>query len=45
MSLQKSRRIGIHATALGGFTIDGPYYQRRRSLAVLVERFFHFLGA
>lgn len=39
------KRPGIHATALGGFTIDGPYYRRRRPLAVLVERFFHFLGA
>lgn len=39
------RPASIHRTALGGFTIDGPYYTRRRSLAVLVERFFHFLGA
>jgi hypothetical protein len=35
----------IHRTALGGFTIDGPYYRGRRTLAVLVERFFNFLGA
>ena len=35
----------IHRTALGGFTIDGPYYRGRRTFAALVERFFHWLGA
>ncbi len=35
----------IHRTALGGFTIDGPYFRRPSRAAVLAGRFFHWLGA
>ncbi|WP_317924757.1 hypothetical protein [Cupriavidus sp. TA19] len=35
----------IHRTALGGFTIDGPYHVRRSRMAVLADRFFYWLGA
>ncbi|WP_422648619.1 hypothetical protein OJJOAM_000229 [Cupriavidus sp. H18C1] len=44
MSLQNSRRAGIHRTALGGFTIDGPYFRRQTRASVLLGRFFHWLG-
>lgn len=37
--------VRVHRTALGGFTIDGPYYTRRSPLAVLADRFFYWLGA
>lgn len=45
MLLQIRRRAGIHRTALGGFTIDGPYFRRHSRAAALADRFFHWLGA
>lgn len=39
------RPARIHRTALGGFTIDGPYHVRRSRASVLLDRFFHWLGA
>lgn len=37
--------VRLHRPALGGFTVDGPYCRRRPSLAVLIWRFTHWLGA
>lgn len=39
-SLQKTR---IHRTALGGYTIDGPY-TKRRGVRALVARVLRFVG-
>lgn len=38
-------RASIHPTALGGFTIDGPYFRRRSRVGQFFDRFFHWLGA
>lgn len=38
------RRVRIHPSALGGFTLEGPYRRRSRVRAVL-NRFFYWLGA
>lgn len=39
------RPSNLQRAALGGFTVAGPYCRRRSSLAVLAQRFFHWLGA
>ncbi|WP_423197156.1 hypothetical protein DFLDMN_000732 [Cupriavidus sp. H19C3] len=35
----------IYRAALGGFTIDGPYFRRATRASVLLDRFFYWLGA
>lgn len=37
--------LQIHPTALGGFTLQGPYFRRRSRVARAVEAFFYWLGA
>lgn len=34
----------IHPTALGGYTLEGPYF-RRRSMVDRINAFLHWLGA
>ncbi|MEW6339617.1 MAG: hypothetical protein AB1704_02860 [Pseudomonadota bacterium] len=40
----RNNRSQIHSTALGGYTIDGPYF-RRSALRDAINRFFYWLGA
>lgn len=40
----RNNRSQIHPNALGGFTLDGPYF-RRSKLREAINRFFYWLGA
>ncbi|WP_043284373.1 hypothetical protein [Paraburkholderia oxyphila] len=35
----------IHRSALGGYTIEGPFNRRPSRIAHALERFFYWLGA
>ncbi|WP_322029081.1 hypothetical protein [Paraburkholderia sp. J76] len=35
----------IHSSALGGYTIEGPFYRRQSRLVRALDRFFYWLGA
>ncbi|WP_279609652.1 hypothetical protein [Burkholderia gladioli] len=37
--------LQIHPSALGGYTLEGPYRARRSRLVSALDRFFHWLGA
>ena len=39
-----NNRSQIHPSALGGYTIDGPFF-RRSKLRHTLDRFFYWLGA
>ncbi|WP_262984450.1 hypothetical protein [Trinickia symbiotica] len=40
----RNKRLQIHPSALGGFTLDGPYF-RRSAMRDAINRFFYWLGA
>jgi hypothetical protein len=42
--IMRNNKSQIHSTALGGYTIDGPYF-RRSALREALNRFFYWLGA
>ncbi|WP_042297859.1 hypothetical protein [Paraburkholderia bannensis] len=37
--------VPVHPAALGGFTIEGPFYRRPSRVARALDRFFYWLGA
>ncbi|WP_279631224.1 hypothetical protein [Paraburkholderia dipogonis] len=40
----RNKQTQIHPSALGGYTLEGPFY-RRRSLVDRINGFLHWLGA
>lgn len=40
----RNKPTQIHPSALGGFTLDGPYF-RRSKVRNAINRFFYWLGA
>ncbi len=42
---KRAKSARIHASALGGFTMDGPYFRHRSHVANALDRFFYWLGA
>ncbi|WP_282960519.1 hypothetical protein [Burkholderia ambifaria] len=41
----RKNQLQIHPSALGGFTLDGPYYRRGSRVVRAVNAFFYWLGA
>lgn len=40
----RNKHTQIHPSALGGYTLEGPFY-RRRSVVDAINSFLHWLGA
>ncbi|WP_198343915.1 hypothetical protein [Burkholderia ubonensis] len=36
---------GVRTTALGGFTVEGPYFRRSSRIVRALDAFFYWLGA